>query len=69
MGSVRANQGSVSEADMPAAWDSIATDLELSIDSEYATGNGELLVEYTTGMAIRVVEFSSWGDKIRKILA
>merc|ERR1739838_1285131 len=46
--------GSVSEADMPAAWDSIATDLELSIDSEYATGNGELLVEYTTGVRVRM---------------
>merc|ERR1711894_398308 len=59
MGSVRANQGSVSEADMPAAWDSIATDLELSIDSEYATGNGELLVEYTTGVRVRM------GQKIK----
>merc|ERR1711934_472335 len=62
MGSVRANQGSVSEADMPAAWDSIATDLELSIDSEYATGNGELLVEYTTGVRVRMGQKMKMAD-------
>jgi len=54
MGGTRANLGSVSEADMPAAWESIASDLDLCIDSEYATGSGELMVEYPTGIRVRM---------------
>ena len=44
---------SISEADIPVIWDQIATDLELPIESEYAMGSGELLVEFPTGMRVR----------------
>merc|ERR1712008_354241 len=59
---VRMILGSVSEADMPAAWDSIATDLELHIDNDYATGNRELLVEYTTGVRVRIGQKMKMAD-------
>ena len=62
MGGTRAQLGSVSEADMPAAWEAIANDLELTIDAEYATGAGELLVEYPTGIRVRMGQKMKMAD-------
>jgi len=62
MGGTRAQLGSVSEADMPAAWETIANDLDLTIDHEYATGSGELLVEYPTGIRVRMGQKMKMAD-------
>ena len=45
--------GSVSESDLPNHWDQISNDLDIAIDTEYATGQGELLVEYPTGIFVK----------------
>ena len=39
---------------MPIHWDSIATDLDLNIESESACSNAELLVEYPTGTRVKM---------------
>ena len=51
---VGSRNSSVSEADMPIHWDSIATDLDLNIESESACSNAELLVEYPTGTRVKM---------------
>ena len=44
--------GKVSDEDLSKWWEQLGEDLELRIDPEYCKGQGELLVEFPTGVRI-----------------
>ena len=41
-------------SDTTVMWENLALDLNLQIDPEYANGKGELVVEYSSGVRVRM---------------